>query len=72
MKTSQKASSLAFCGLALVVIAGCTSQDPDLHQHQKMVKEKPMAERKVGQGTWVTDRIGRRHYVWPEEEQSPE
>ena len=54
------------------VSAGCTSQDPDLHQHRKMVKEKPMAEREVGKGTWVTDRIGRQHYVWPEEGQSPE
>ena len=72
MKTSQKNSYLAFCGLAVVAIAGCTSQDPDLHQHRKMVKEKPMAEREVGKGTWVTDRIGRQHYVWPEEGQSPE
>lgn len=70
MKSSFRPVLAASLGLLLVpFFAGCAGTDADLHQHRQIAKEKPMAEREIGKGTFVTDRLGRTHYVWPEDSQ---
>lgn len=68
MRSPFQSVLAASLGLLLApIFAGCARADAHLHKDRKIVKEKPMAEREIGKGTWVTDRLGRPHYVWPED-----
>ena len=72
-ESTPRLRSGVVCGAFLlsILLSACSGTgDPetDLHQHRKMVDEKPMAERETGAGTWIRDSLGRPHYVWPKED----